>query len=243
MTTALATNTPPVAQRLRPPAWYSARLAIYGESGRPPEIRDVQAASRPVLVERLFEAVAAAARVPVLALREIVENLIHADFEGALVSVMDGGAVVRVSDHGPGIADKALACQHGFTTAGPATRECVRGVGSGLPLAAEILSGAGGSLDITDNLQRGTVATLVATRDDETPSEPATVTSDARHLLALLLELGSASPDVLSDELGVGLCACGRELCYLEHCGLVARAADGQRTLTPRGSELITSLF
>lgn len=203
------------------------------------EISDSDAA---VLVERLYEAAARRALPPVLALREIIENLIHADFQDALISVLDDGHRVRVSDSGPGIADPALALQPGYSTAGAREREVVRGVGSGLPLAAQVIDAEGGELHLDANLGGGTVVTLsVPVRDGAAITAPDG--GDDRMLMALLLEMGPSLPEQLAPEMGWTIGRCGRELVALEARALVTRHADGTRSLTEAGAAMLATLF
>lgn len=203
------------------------------------ELSDCDAA---VLVERLYEAAAKRALPPVIALREIIENLVHAEFQDALVSVFDHGHVVRVSDSGPGIADPDRAMEPGYTTATATQRRIVRGVGSGLPLAARVIDAEGGEFHLDANLGGGTVVTLTVPMREECPFE-ATLTDDARMLMALLLEVGPSRPDTLAPELGWTVGHCGRELVALEARGLVTRRDDGTRVLAEQGAALLATLF
>jgi len=223
----------------------SARVAVYTSASEPPELSELSDADAGVLVERLFEAVARWASLPVVAVREIIENLVHAGFRDALVSVLCDGRVVRVSDSGPGIDDPLLATQPGFTTAGPEERRVVRGAGCGLPLAASLMDAEGGALELANNLGGGTVVTLSAPSLPPADEEPATPTphDDARVVMALLLELGPSRPDRLAAELGWPVSHCGRELVVLEARGYVSRTDEGVRALTPVGSTLLATLF
>ena len=192
-----------------------AHVRAVPASAEPPAVDEIAADDPAALVERLCDAVADRSPLPAPAVREVVENLVHAGFRDAVVSVLDDGAVVRVSDHGPGIADPTRALAPGFSSAGPAERAVVRGVGGGLPLAQALIEAAGGRLEI----------------------------EAAREILALLLELGGAAPDVLARELRRPRAECGRELALLQHRGLVSREPDGVRRLTASGSALLTALF
>jgi len=220
-------------------------VAVYTSASEPPELSELSDADAGVLVERLFEAVARWASLPVVAVREIIENLVHAGFRDALVSVLCDGRVVRVSDSGPGIDDPLLATQPGFTTAGPEERRVVRGAGCGLPLAASLMDAEGGALELANNLGGGTVVTLSAPSLPPADEEPATPTphDDARVVMALLLELGPSRPDRLAAELGWPVSRCGRELVVLEARGYVSRTDEGVRALTPVGSTLLATLF
>ena len=217
------------------------RFAHYGAAGEPPFVADI-AGDDASVIEDLFIRAADACILPPLAVREIIENLVHADFEGACVSVFDGGASLRVSDCGPGIADKDRAVQPGYSTACERVRSVVRGVGSGLPLAVGAMEATGGTFEMTDNLRGGTVVTM-SVPDLSAAQEPAELSDRARQVLALLVEMAPAAPTALARELGIPLGECGRELVLLEHRGLVVRACGGTRTLSSAGTELLTTLF
>jgi anti-sigma regulatory factor (Ser/Thr protein kinase) len=222
-----------------------ARIAVYHEPTEPPTVAEIASDDPGTLIERLFEAVARWARLPIIAVREIIENLVHADFQDALVSVLSNGHIVRVSDSGPGIQDPDLAMRPGFSTASSRERSIIRGVGCGLPLAASVMDAEGGSIEFSRNLSGGTVVTLSTPihpieDDSEDSAMPA---DDDRLVLALLLEMGPSLPERLAAELSWTVGRCGRELVVLESRGLVARDADGRRSLTPNGSRLLSTLF
>ena len=70
---------------------------------------------------------------------------------------------------------------------------------------------------------------------DEAPREPAAkLTTRQKHVLALVLESGSAGPSIVSRELAVGLSTAYRDLASLEDLGLIV-AESGKRTLTEKG--------
>ncbi len=121
-------------------------VAVHGDPAAPPAVTELVADEAALLIEAVFEAAAADSDLPVLAVREAVENLVHAGFADAVVSVLDRGRTLRLADHGPGVEDVTLALTPGFSTAGAAERAVIRGVGSGLPLAARAMSDAGGEL-------------------------------------------------------------------------------------------------
>jgi anti-sigma regulatory factor (Ser/Thr protein kinase) len=231
--------------RAAPEPAVRARLALYGVAAEPPQVEEVAGAGAVALIEALCESVADRSPIPAPAVREIVENLVHAGFRDALVTVLAGGRVLRVSDHGPGIADPARALAPGFSAAGPAERAVVRGVGCGLPLAHELMTAAGGSLEIAENLGGGAVVTLALPGAAGPPAAaPEPACSEAgREILALLLEVGSATPPALAGELGRPRAECGRELALLQHRALVAREPGGARRLTDAGAALVATLF
>lgn len=120
-------------------------------------IRQVAAQSEPFLRET-------GAGVSPLALREAIENLVHADFQGASVSILDRGRTVLVSDRGPGVSQKERAFLPGFSTASRALRRIIRGVGSGLGVSREVMEAEAGFIGLEDNLGGGTVVTLSTVR-------------------------------------------------------------------------------
>ncbi len=238
------------------------RLAVYDSLLAPPQVISLAAEDFNELVGELSSraynhARERGGRIPFVVIREIVENLIHALFKDAVVTIMDQGNTILISDNGPGIRDKVRALLPGFTTATKEMRRFIKGVGSGLPVAKEQLAFLGGDLSIEDNLDRGTVVTL---RVGPTPVPPAPVT--ARHpvqpspvprspgiterqrkVLLLIAELGSAGPSAIAKELGVSVSTAHRELGALEETQLVARRGTGKRTLTEEGIAYLDTVF
>lgn len=200
-------------------------------------------------------------RIPFIVIREIVENLIHAYFEGAVISIFDDGNTIRVSDQGPGITDPVRALEPGFTTATSEMRTFIKGVGSGLPVAREQLAFLGGAIAIDPNLSRGTVITLSLARPaaDGTPLSPARPAADApaplsllpapdltarqRKVLLLIAELGSAGPSAVAKELGVSQSTAYRELRALADLRLLQHRHGGKRTLTEDGIAALGTVF
>ena len=222
-----------------------ARLAAYSAPGEPPIVEELAAPDAISLIEALCDAVGDRSPLPAPAVREVIENLVHADFRDAVVSVLDGGHTVRVSDHGPGIDDPGRALQAGFTTADADDREIIRGVGSGLPLASAAMAGLGGLLELAGNLGGGVAVTLRIPRADTAAGAAAgpVCSEAAREILALLLEIGAAPAARLAAELDRSRAECGRELAHLEHRGLVRREPTGARALTEAGTSLVATLF
>lgn len=225
---------------------FSARVAAYGDPAEPPRLSTVAAADEAGLLEALADAVIlvvaqAGGAIPLQALREVLDNLIHAGCEGAVVTVLDEGNTVRVSDRGPGVADKARAVLPGYTTAGRAERAVVRGVGAGLAVAEAALAREGGTLDIQDNLGGGTVVTLQVPPRVLRPSlhaeAVATEPLTDRQLRALLLvvEHGSAGPARIARELTVATSTACRDFRVLEDRGFVVSDDRGRRSATEDG--------
>lgn len=144
----------------------SAQLAIYDSLLSPPRVERIQAESirefLDILSVRTYEAVKSqGSTVPFVVIREIIENLIHADFKETVISILENGNKICVSDQGNGIPDKEKALQPGFTTALKWQKAFIRGVGSGFAVANELIHSSGGTIKIEDNLNNGTVITLL----------------------------------------------------------------------------------
>ncbi len=142
-----------------------ARVAVYDGAGAAPRVEEVGSHTVGEYIEALASRVYELARerggdIPYTVIREVSENLIHADFAEPIVSILDDGATVRFADQGPGIADKGRAVLPGFTTACAHMKRHIRGVGSGLPIVKDYLSICGGELLIEDNLGSGSVVTV-----------------------------------------------------------------------------------
>ncbi len=194
-------------------------------------------------------------RIPYIVIREIVENLIHAYFEGAVISILNDGNTIRISDQGPGIPDKAKALLPGFTTAPLELRQFIKGVGSGLPVAKEQLNFLGGGLAIDDNLSHGTVITLSlapaptpsTVPPAQTPardrSAPTDLAPRQKKALLIIAELGSAGPSAIAKELAVSHSTAYRDLQYLEDQHLVRSKGRGKRTLTEEGIAILERVF
>jgi hypothetical protein len=220
-----------------------ARVATWSSPALPPVVDELEGTDAAALVESVCDAVAERSPVPAPAVREVVENLVHAGFRDAVVTVLDGGRTVRVSDHGPGIADRGRALEPGYTTADDIDRTLILGVGGGLPFAAAAMAELGGLLEIDDNLGGGTIVTLRLPAEDGAAAPEAVCSVASREILALLLEIDGAPPARLAEELGRSRAECGRELAHLEHRGLVRREAGGVRALTEAGTRLVATLF
>lgn len=224
----------------------SLLVAHYADSRTPPDvytipIDDTATALREAgdLVERLVRS--SGGRLPSVAIREIVSNIAHAGEAEAVLSLLDGGNTLRVSDRGPGIRDKERALLAGFTTADPSLRTLLRGVGSGLGITRESLIALGGSLELDDNLGGGTVVTARVpeqTDEEETRSAAAPaleLTQRQLRTLLIALELGPVGPTTVARELKVSASTAYRDLVLLERTGLVTTAVGGLRSATDEG--------
>lgn len=240
------------------------RMAIYDSPLAPPQVVSLSSEDFDQLVGELAArthnyARERGGRIPFVVIKEIVENLIHAYFQDAVITIMDDGNTIRISDQGPGIRDKERAFLPGFTTATREMRRFIKGVGSGLPVAREQLAFLGGAISIEDNLERGTVVTLqvgptkhppmhhaaapAATAEPEGPPRLPRLTDRQRKVLLLIAELGSAGPSTIAKELGVSQSTAFRELAALERMHLLAPRGPGKRTLTEEGIAYMDNVF
>ncbi len=239
------------------------RMAIYDSPLAPPQVVSLSAEGFNELVGELAARTHSYARerggrIPFVVIKEIVENLIHAYFQNAVISIMDDGNTIRISDQGPGIRDKERVFQPGFTTATREMRRLIKGVGSGLPVAREQLAFLGGAISVEDNLERGTVVTLRVGPSDPAatppPSAPAPAPADTakpavrltdrqRKVLLLIAELGSAGPSTIAKELSISQSTAFRELAALQRLTLLAPRGSGKRTLTEEGIAYLDNVF
>ncbi|MDZ4179536.1 MAG: hypothetical protein U1E29_09940, partial [Coriobacteriia bacterium] len=100
----------------------SARIASYDSEAAAPRVEDIVSSDPSALIENLSSRVYLVARdfggpLPYTVIREVVENLIHADFNEIVVSILDAGHTLRFADQGPGLSDKERALLPGCTTA------------------------------------------------------------------------------------------------------------------------------
>ena len=246
-------------------AGISIRIAVYPKSGEP-EVSEVSAASPRAASGKFSRLVmekveASEGRVPEEAVRELIENLIHAEFRGVVVSVLDEGNVVRVSDKGPGVERKERAFEFGFSGASPEAIGEIRGVGAGLGIARVAAEKAGGTVTIEDNIGGGTVATisvletaLTTPEVTESPGEPAprrkypdavpnmNISERQQKVLITVLESGEVGPSTVADRLEMSVSTAYRDLSVLEEHGLVAGAESGKRMVTPLGRDLVEAI-
>ncbi len=233
------------------------RLAVYDSPLAAPQVHSLRSDDFRTLVGEISARTYSVSRerggkIPFVVIQEIVENLIHAYFRNATVTILDDGNTIRVADGGPGIANKEGARLPGFSTATPEMRRHIRGVGSGLPVASEQMSFLGGTLTIEDNLEAGTVVTLSIRRAPEPSGIPAheppgrrppSITARQKKVLLLIAELGAAGPTSVAKELDISHSTAYRELQALQALNLVSGKGHGRRTLTEEGIACLDEIF
>ena len=253
-----------------PQTCLSARLAIYRDGEPEPKVEEVQGTGPQELIHRLCTATAQVIRdqggsLPQPAVRALIENLVHARFQCPTVSILDGGRTLRVADRGPGIPDKQLALEPGYSSAGDSERKIIAGVGAGLAVAARQAEEGGGRLEINDNLGGGTVVTLAfagTVRDGRSalseplltglsqlrhqpasPDGPSELSDNGKRILLLLAELGGSGLATICDELRIAPAASRSELDSLRRLGLLDPANLEQIILSPAGLGYLDGIF
>lgn len=227
------------------------RIAVYHEPDAAPSVLTASEPSRgddyplPALARSLASRAYQLAKelggqLPLLVFDELIDNLVHASFASVVVTILDGGNTLRISDAGPGIPDKEAALRPGFTSADANARRVIRGVGSGFSLVSEVLARMEGHLMIEDNLGKGTVVTVRVKPQTPEPLAPAPVPTynlPERQLKTLLLalELAPVGPTRVARELGVSTSTAYRDLVMLEQAGFVTSAETGHRSVTEAG--------
>lgn len=248
------------------PAGVSVRVASYPDAGEP-EVMEVSAADPKSATAKLARIVMervqdAGGKVPEGAVREVVENLVHAGHNGVVISVFAGGNVVRVSDKGPGIENKEQAMEFGFSGADPEVLAQIRGVGAGLGIARAAAERVGGTVTLDDNIGGGTVATISAPIDEEkaggkaagAPPAPAkprypggvprlNISERQQKALITVLECGEVGPSTVADRLEISVSTAYRDLSVLEEHGLVVADEAGKRLISPLGRDLVEAII
>jgi DNA-binding transcriptional ArsR family regulator len=237
------------------------RIAVYPRGGEP-EVTEVAAANPQSATAKftrlaMDEVRAAGGRVPEESVREVIENLVHAEYRGVVISILDDGNVVRVSDKGPGVQQKERAMEFGFSGATPEALAEIRGVGAGLGIARAAVEKAGGTVTIEDNIGGGTVATIsVSKSSSEEPAahraSPArrypdgvprmNISERQQKVLITVLECGEVGPSTVADRLEISVSTAYRDLSVLEEHGLVVTDESGKRVISPLGRDLVEAI-
>jgi len=245
-------------------AGVGVRIAVYPRGGEP-EITEVSAANPGSAVQKFSRFVSEKVResggkVPEESIREVVENLIHASYQGVVISVLDEGNIVRVSDKGPGVEDKSRAMEFGFSGTTPEALRQIRGVGAGLGIARAAAEKLGGKVTIEDNIGGGTVVTISVPGDgavtqENQPAEQAppqrrypdgvprmNISERQQKVLITVLECGEVGPSTVADRLEISVSTAYRDLSVLEEHGLVMADESGKRLISPLGRDLVEAI-
>jgi predicted HTH transcriptional regulator len=141
------------------------RIAVYDNFTSIPRIIDLKHDSVndfiDITTEKIYQiSHGQGGKIPYTIIKEIVENLIHAEFSEVIITIINNGNQIMITDQGPGISDIDKAMMPGFTSATKEMKKFIRGVGSGLPIVKETIRFSGGTIDIKNNINRGTVVVL-----------------------------------------------------------------------------------
>ncbi|WP_287155035.1 ATP-binding protein [Candidatus Solincola tengchongensis] len=182
---------------------------------------------------------------PETAVRELIDNLVHAVPCAASVVVDPSLNRFYVSDTGPGISRLDLALEPGYSTATEAQRSVIRGVGLGFYLAEKEIADLGGNLQVFSQPGGGTYISVSLTGDVETGMDGLVEKLSHRqnNILFLLTEEDSVGPSQVASELGISLSTAHRELVKLERLGLITRSTDGKRFLSDIGKSYLQSIL
>jgi DNA-binding transcriptional ArsR family regulator len=247
--------------RGEPEAGVDVRIAVYPRSGEP-EVTEVAAANprsatvkfTRFVMDRVGEA---GGRVPEESVREMIENLVHAGYRAVVISILDAGNVVRISDKGPGVQHKERAMEFGFSGATPEALREIRGVGAGLGIARAAAEKVGGTVVIEDNIGGGTVATISVPGDvgsRELAADPPVqrrypdgvprmnISERQQKVLITVLECGEVGPSTVADRLEISVSTAYRDLSVLEEHGLVVTDESGKRIISPLGRDLVEAI-
>jgi len=142
-----------------------ARIAVYDNMRSIPRIVDLSYNNIPDFINETSQKTynlshEIGGRIPYTIIKEIIENLIHAEFKEVVITILERGDYIIITDQGPGIEDKEKAFLPGYTSATTKMKEYIRGVGSGFPIVKETITFSGGSIDVKDNIKNGTVISL-----------------------------------------------------------------------------------
>lgn len=243
-------------------AGISVRIAVYPPSGEP-EVTEVAAANSRSATAKFTRLVMGkvrevGGRVPEESVREVVENLVHAGYRGVVISVLEGGNVVRISDKGPGVQHKERAMEFGFSGATPEALSEIRGVGAGLGIARAAAEKVGGTVTVEDNIGGGTVATISVPGDESAseervPSPPPprrypdgvprmNISERQQKVLITVLECGEVGPSTVAERLEISVSTAYRDLSVLEEHGLVNTDESGKRIISPLGRDLVEAI-
>ncbi len=247
----MAPNTAPVSNGFD----YSyintpARIAVYDSLKTAPRVIQIDAGPTHEYIEHIASETYKNAKdqggmIPYTVIREVSENFIHANFEEVVVSIFDQGNTIRFADQGPGIKQKELAQEPGFSSAVEPMKRYIRGVGSGLPIVKDYLSTAHGRIEIEDNVDKGSVVTISLVAAKEKPESDALVapdfTENEEKILKALLPNKTLGVTETSNETGIAVASVHTAFSKMEEAGIIEKV-NKKRRLTPQGTQIALSL-
>ncbi len=229
-----------------------ARIAIYDNFKSAPRVVQIQGAPTHEYIERIASLTYKHAKeeggvIPYTVIREVSENFIHAKFQEIVVSIMDHGNTIRFADQGPGITNKDLAQEPGFSSAIEPMKRYIRGVGSGLPIVKDYLDSSHGYIQIEDNINRGSVVTisLVAPKsihdDPSLQQEIPELTENEQRILQALLPDNMLGITEMNHITGIPVASIHTAFSKMEQQGLVKKT-NKKRALTFFGQQVAQNI-
>lgn len=230
---------------------YPARIAIYDNLKSAPQVIEIQGGPTHEYIEKIASLTYQHAKnlgglIPYAAIREVSENFIHANFNEIVVSILDKGNTIKFCDQGPGIKQKDLVQEPGFTSATEPMKRYIRGVGSGFPLVKEYLQFSHGYIQIEDNVNQGSVVTisLIPKEDSQnqvqTPSQ-VTLTKNEEVIIKLFLTTNTLGITDIHNATGIANSSIHNALKTLEEKGFIKKVGK-KRELTKEGRIFALSL-
>ena len=245
------------------------RIAVYSEAGEP-EVTEAAASGYRSGSRKFSRLVSEKVKevsglIPEEAVQEVVDNLIHAEYQGVVISILDGGRSVRVSDRGPGVEKKDRAFEFGFSGASLSALPEIRGVGAGLGIARRATERVGGTVTLEDNIGGGTVVTISVPPEAQREKEvgklldkPVVDTPPQRRypdavprlniserqekVLITVMECGEIGPSTVADRLEISVSTAYRDLSILEEHGLLSGGESGKRVVSPLGGDFVAAI-
>lgn len=180
------------------------RIAIYDNMMSIPRVIDIESKTINNFINETSQKIynlshEIGGKIPYTIIKEIVENLIHANFIEITITILNNGNHIIVSDQGPGIEDKEKVFLPGYTSATKDMKKYIRGVGSGLPIVKESITLSGGSIEITDNIKKGAVISLKLNSLQKNSRIPITIKKDAASFSTGSVEMTNPG-NISSDE-------------------------------------------
>ncbi len=228
-----------------------ARIAIYDSLKTAPRVIQIQGGPTHEYIEHIASLTYKNAKeqggmIPYTVIREVSENFIHAEFCEVVVSIFDQGNTIRFADQGPGIKNKDLVQEPGFSSAIEPMKRYIRGVGSGLPIVKDYLETSHGRIEIADNVNQGSVITISLVPASQKPAaapDPLVfdLTENEEAILKELLPgkiLGVSEINKLTD---IAVSSVHTALSKMEELGLVQKV-NKKRSLTTQGKQVALSL-
>jgi predicted HTH transcriptional regulator len=241
------------------------KIVLYTSPLEPPQIFSLPFSSYEQIIDiasnKTFELICEQKGcIPYPVIREMVENFIHADFQNAVISILNEGNTIIFSDQGKGIQKEnwEKIFRPGFSTASIDQQQFIKGVGSGLFVVSEIVKNQGGEILINSNIEKGIVFVIDFSKNKSNKKtvtakkqngiflkslvqEPFHLNNRQWEIIKLALKISEIGPSQLNKALGISISTAYRELIALEEKGFMENCGNGKRCLTKKAYNFIHS--